>query len=337
MLASNRSAGDLAVADIFQDMDEFVRGQLRFLKPVQDSWQPQDLLPDMTAEDWREKIESLRTRASNLSDEVLVVLVGNLVTEEALPAYQTWLNRIEEIKDRTGADDTPWAQWTRGWTAEENRHGDVLNKYLYLTGRVDMKTVEITTHHLLRNGFDLKSGNDPYQSLVYASFQERATKISHANTGKVAEKCGDSWLAHICATIAGDEARHEEAYKKFFAEVIRRDPGKAVTAFALMMRQKVSMPARLMSDGTDRDLFTQFAVVAQKSGVYTTLDYADVIEHLVEYWKIESLSGLDAEAAESQQYLCSLGARYRDKADRVQEIIQSLPQEPFLWLYDRKV
>jgi acyl-[acyl-carrier-protein] desaturase len=32
-----------------------------------------------------------------------------------------------------------WAQWVRQWTSEENRHGDLLNKYLYLSGRVNMR------------------------------------------------------------------------------------------------------------------------------------------------------------------------------------------------------
>ncbi|MBI4432996.1 MAG: acyl-ACP desaturase [Candidatus Omnitrophica bacterium] len=316
-------------------MDDFVRQQLVFLKPVADSWQPQDLLPDMTSADWRDNVHALRDRSAGMSDEALVVLVGNLVTEEALPSYQTWLNRVKEISDQTGADDTPWALWTRGWTAEENRHGDVLNKYLYLSGRVDMRAVEITIQHLIRNGFDLKSDNDPYKSLVYASFQERATKISHANTGKLAEKCGDVVLGRICATIAGDEARHEEAYKRFFGEVLRVDAARAVIAFAFMMRQKIAMPARLMSDGTDRDIFAQFAVVAQKSGVYTTRDYAAVIEHLVDQWKIGLIKGLTGEAAAAQDYLCGLSEHYLSKADRIEEVLAQFPQEPFRWIFDR--
>ena len=39
------------------------------------------------------------------------------------------------LQDQTGAEDHGWARWTRKWTAEENRHGDVLNKYLYLGGK----------------------------------------------------------------------------------------------------------------------------------------------------------------------------------------------------------
>jgi acyl-[acyl-carrier-protein] desaturase len=34
----------------------------------------------------------------------------------------------------------------RQWTGEENRHGDLLNKYLYLSG-VNMREVEMTTQH----------------------------------------------------------------------------------------------------------------------------------------------------------------------------------------------
>jgi len=39
-----------------------------------------------------------------------------------------------QLQDETGASDDPWSKWTRQWTAEENRHGIVLNKYLYLSG-----------------------------------------------------------------------------------------------------------------------------------------------------------------------------------------------------------
>ena len=60
--------------------------------------------------------------------------------------------RFEGTKDDTGASRSPWAVWNRAWTAEENRHGDLLNKYLWLTGRVDMRAVERTIQHLMGNG-----------------------------------------------------------------------------------------------------------------------------------------------------------------------------------------
>ncbi len=41
-------------------------------------------------------------------------------------------------------------------------HGDLLNAYLRLTGRVDMRAVERTIHHLLKNGFNPRSNDDGY-------------------------------------------------------------------------------------------------------------------------------------------------------------------------------
>lgn len=61
-----------------------------------------------------------------------------------------------KLQDEIGADEQAWAVWTRGWTAEENRHGDVLNKWLYLSGRVDMRSVESTIQRLIGSGLDPK-------------------------------------------------------------------------------------------------------------------------------------------------------------------------------------
>ena len=291
----------------------------------------------MTQENWRDKVQELRASSAGLSDEALVILVGNIVTEEALPSYQTWLNRADRLKDETGASQNSWARWSRGWTAEENRHGDLLHQYLYLSGRVNMRSLEITTHHLLRNGFDSKSNKDPYCALVYVAFQERATKISHSNMARLAEKCGDKALGRICSVIAGDEARHEEAYKRFFRRIVELDPENAVISFADMIKRKIEMPARLMFDGTEQDLFSQFAVVAQRSEVYTLRDYAEVLKHLLDFWGIASLADLQGAAAEAQDYLCGMPDHYLAKTDRIREALLGFPPKPFDWIFGRSV
>lgn len=48
------------------------------------------------------------------------------------------------MDDPNGVSSSAWAKWSRGWTSEENRHGDLLNRYLYLTGRVDMRAIEVS-------------------------------------------------------------------------------------------------------------------------------------------------------------------------------------------------
>ena len=322
--------------EIIASMNDTVADGLSLLKTVEQSWQPTDFLPDLTKEDWKEKVQELRENAKVISDEVWVILVGMMVTEEALPSYQTSFNRLPGVNDPTGASPSLWAQWTRGWTAEENRHGDLLNRYLYLTGRVDMRAVEVTIHYLIKNGFDPKHDNDPYKGMIYTSFQERATRISHGKLGEVVRKQGEIQLGKICNTISGDEARHEEAYKRFMKRIFELDPNEATITFHQMMEKFIVMPAHLMYDGQRDDLFTVFSGVAQRKGVYTSTDYVDILKHLIEYWSVDTLKGLSGEAAKAQDALCQLP----NKLPRWLAIIDGrmARQEPtkFSWIYDRK-
>ena len=291
-----------------------------YLVEAETSWQPSDFLPDMSHPDALKAVKELQERAAGLQAEVITSLVGNMITEEALPTYQTYFNLIEGVNDeRNVASDKGWVKWSRRWTAEENRHGDLLNKYLYLSGRADMRQVEITIHNLLGNGFDPRTDGDPYQSFIYTSFQERATKISHVNTGKLADKSGDAVLSRICKTIAGDEARHEKAYKSFMSKIFEIDPNGALLAFEQMMKKQIAMPAILMDNSPVDNLYTRFSAITQKMGIYTTFDYAAIIKHLTQLWKVESLTGLNDYAARAQDYLSNLGDRYKKIAERMKE------------------
>jgi acyl-[acyl-carrier-protein] desaturase len=313
-------------------MEPVVGENLGFLGQVDRLWQPSDYLPDLSGEDWREQMQGFRDQAQGLTDEVLVVLVGDMVTEEALPSYAIQLNLIAE--DDQGDSDRPWAKWLRGWTAEENRHGDLLNAYLRLTGRVNMREIEITIHHLINNGFNPEGHPDPYNGLVYTSFQERATKISHGNVGRMAVGQGDKNLSKICQKIAGDESRHEAFYTKMMGKVMEVDPAGGILAFRHMIRSLIAMPGRLMYDGHDPDLFDHFAVVAQKSMVYTIYDYASIMKHLVETWDIASRQ-VSGKAAKAQDYLCKQGERYSSLAEAVTEHLESQPKRKFSWIHDR--
>ncbi|MDD8017292.1 MAG: acyl-ACP desaturase [Bacteroidota bacterium] len=320
--------------EVVKSLEQFVSDNIpTLLKPIEESWQPADFFPDMSKGNWKEELENFRKPAQELPDDVLVVLVGDMITEEALPSYQTWLNRFAGVNDKTGTDATGWAKWSRGWTSEENRHGDILNRYLYLTGRVDMQSVERTIHYLINSGFNTESGNDPYLGFIYTSFQERATKISHRNVGVLAKKAGEERLHKMCGLIAGDEARHEKAYKLFMSKIFELDPKNAILAFAKMMKQKVTMPATLMFDGKDVNIYSKFSNVAQKIEVYTVTDYSQIIQHLVEEWKIAGLQGLSDATAKAQDYLCTLSERYAKLAERIK--ISGSAQ--FSWIYDREI
>ncbi|KAJ9515426.1 hypothetical protein QJQ45_016427 [Haematococcus lacustris] len=337
------------------------------LKPVDKCWQPNDLLPHSEEPDFLDKVHDLRKRAACLPDDYLVVFAGDLITEEALPTYMTMLNTLDGVRDETGASNTPWANWTRAWTAEENRHGDVMNKYIYLTGRVNLRAIEVlgsepqgwagvTIQNLIGSGMDPKTENNPYLGFVYTSFQERATKISHGNTARHALEHGDDVLAKICGLIAADEGRHEQAYTKIIDGVLERDPNGAVLAFADMMRKQIVMPAHLMDDGehearNKRNLFTStvvvvlllllttqdFSSVAERTGTYTAFDYADIMQHLINRWRIAERQGLSGEAAEAQEYLMKLPDRIRKLAERAHARKKKGQTANFSWIFNREV
>ncbi|KAH9727076.1 Stearoyl-(acyl-carrier-protein) 9-desaturase 7 [Citrus sinensis] len=324
--------------EIFKSMEDWAENNiLVHLKPVEKCWQPQDFLPDPASDGFDEQVKELRERAKELPDDYFVVLVGDMITEEALPTYQTMLNTLDGVRDETGASLTSWAIWTRAWTAEENRHGDLLNKYLYLSGRVDMRQIEKTIQYLIGSGMDPRTENSPYLGFIYTSFQERATFISHGNTARLAKEHGDMKLAQICGTIASDEKRHETAYTKIVEKLFEIDPDGTIVSFADMMRKKISMPAHLMYDGRDDNLFEHFSAVAQRLGVYTAKDYADILEFLVGRWKVEKLTGLSGEAQKAQDYVCGLPARIRRLEERAQGRAKQGPTIPFSWIYDRQV
>lgn len=325
--------------ELFKSLEGWATEKLLpFLKPVEKCWQPQDFLPDPAAEDFLDQVRELRERSACLPDDYMVCLVGDMITEEALPTYQTMLNTLDGSRDETGASPTPWGVWTRAWTAEENRHGDLLNKYLYLTGRVDMKQVEKTIQYLIGSGMDPQTENNPYLGFVYTSFQERATFISHGNTARHAKEHGDAKLAQICGMIASDERRHENAYTKIVEKLFELDPDGAMLAFSDMMKKKIAMPAHLMYDGQNEHLFDDFSLVAQRTGVYTARDYADIMEHLVKRWNVSSIRGLSPAGEAAQQYVCALPPRIRRLDERAQAKVKKGPKTgSFSWIFNREV
>jgi len=328
--------------DVMDQIEDFVQEQIDggLLLNCEKAWQPHDFLPNSEAptEEWIDQVREMRKVAADLPDDLMLVLIGDMVTEEALPTYLTLLNTLEGTDDPTGAVDTAWGRWSRQWTSEENRHGDLLNRYLYLTGRVDMRSIEQTIMRLISAGFDPDTRSDPYRGFIYTSFQERATKISHGNVGKLAAQAGDPVLARICARIAGDEARHEKAYQMFVQRVLELDPDGAMISYKDMMQKQIVMPAELMSDGTP-NLYDDFSRVATDLRVYTGVDYADIIEHLNEFWAVDKVSVLSPEAQEAQEYLMKLPKRFRKLAERQQKSLAKQPRvaREWPWLHNRAI
>ncbi len=286
-----------------------------FLKSPDTNWQPSDLLPDSTHENFTAEIKNLQAQCKELPYDYLAVLVGDVITEEALPTYETWLMDIDGINQ---LEPQGWSKWVRMWTAEENRHGDLLNKYLYLSGRVDMRQMEISTQYLISDGMQIGAAKDPYRNFIYTSFQELATNISHRRTASLAKKHGNDQLSKICGVIAADEARHAKAYKSFITKIFEIDASEMMLAFEDMMRKKIVMPAHFLRQSGEKigTTFSHFSDAAQRLGVYTSIDYTRILESLIKEWDIANIGGINAAAEKARDYIMALPQRFRNVAER---------------------
>ncbi|MCX2680610.1 acyl-ACP desaturase [Galbibacter sp. EGI 63066] len=299
-----------------------------YLMPIEKIWQPTDFLPDSQSETFFEDVRKIRGEAKELGYDFWVVLVADTITEEALPTYESWLMDVEGV-DQHGRNG--WSKWVRQWTAEENRHGDVLNKYLYLSGRVNMREIEKTTQYMIADGFDIGTDRDPYKNFVYTTFQELATNISHKRVGQLAKKKGNPMLAKMCNIIAGDEMRHHMAYREFVKAILEYDPSEMIIAFADMMKHKIVMPAQFIRESGDHigSAFENFSNAAQRLGVYTTFDYINILERLNQYWQIDKINSLNDKGEKARDYLMKLPDRLKRISERM-----SVPQDPhiFKWV-----
>lgn len=302
----------------------------QFLIAPETIWQPTDFLPDSQKDTFFDEVKELRELAKELPYDFWVTLVGDTITEEALPTYESWLMDVEGVNQMEGKGNA-WSKWVRQWSGEENRHGDVLNKYLYLSGRVNMREIEITTHHLISDGFDIGTDRDPYKNFVYTSFQELATYISHNRVAKIAREYSNTQLSRMCKIISGDEMRHHKAYCTFVDEIFKIDPSNMMIAFKEMMVNKIVMPAQYLRESGQSisSAFADFSDSAQRLGVYTAQDYIDIMQKLIEVWDIASIKNLTDEAEKAREYLMKLPARMQRITERI-----VIPQEitRFKWV-----
>ena len=68
-------------------------------------------------------------------------------------------------------------------------------------------------------------------------------------------------------------------------------------------------------------------------------DYASILEHLIQRWELETLTGISAEAQKAQEYVCGLPPRIRRLAERtlMRKEKGKKHEVPFTWIYDRSI
>jgi acyl-[acyl-carrier-protein] desaturase len=284
----------LSKIEVIADLEPAVQALMVVHEEKRVLWFPSELLAPPADTDPQRFLDDLRERARGIEPALRVALALNLLTEEGLPHFHRLLAvHLDE--------NAYWSKWTNIWTAEEDRHGAVLHDYARDAQIFDQPLIERMQFAYIRAGFDPQWDRDPYRVFVYTTLQERATQISHANTGKLAEQ-HEPLIGTVLGNVAKEEARHYTFYRSIFKEVLERDPNQALESAARVM-PAIDMP------GVKMPHFREFADVVRRAGIYGPLDYLKIVEEQLRYWGIEALSGLSAGGRAAQEKLLGIPAR----------------------------
>ena len=210
--------------EVLEDLEDTVRDLMEVHERKRELWFPVDLLGPAPDECPETHLAALRARADGIPDHARAALALNLLTEEGLPHFHRLLAVYL-------GDDSFWRSWNNLWTAEEDRHGQVLHDYARDTQLLQQRKLEEMQFEYLRAGFHPEWDRDPYRVFAYTTVQERATQFSHSETGKIVAEY-EPQLAAILSQVAKEEARHYTFYRTIFKEVLARDPNTALTSAA---------------------------------------------------------------------------------------------------------
>ncbi len=277
-------------------------------------WFPSELLNPGPDEDPDKHLADLRKRAAGISDAARVALALNLLTEEGLPHFHRLLAVYLGTKSH-------WAVWNNLWTAEEDRHGAILHDYTRDAGIFDPVVIEKMQFEYIKAGFEPEWDSDPYRVFVYTSLQERATQVSHANTGKFASEF-EPTIGMVLQNVAKEEARHYTFYRSVFKAVLERDPNQGLVAAAKIM-PAIDMP------GINMPHFRELADVVRRAEIYGPRDYLRIVEELIKYWSIDKLDGLNEMGKKAQEKIMAIPARLARIAD-----VMELKTKPKTFSFD---
>ena len=294
----------LARVEVLADLEPVVEELMQAHESKRILWFPSELLAPAPDTDPDRYVKELRERAEGVSLPARVAIALNTLTEEGLPHFHRLLATYL-------GGDTFWSKWTNLWTAEEDRHGAVLHDYARDSRILENPVLERMQFEYLKAGFEPSWDKDPYRVFVYTTLQERATQVSHANTGKVASE-HEPLIGEVLSNVAKEEARHYTFYRAIFKEVLQRDPNRGLMSAAEIM-PSIDMP------GVNMPHFREMADVIRRAGIYGPRDYLKIVEEQIKFWAIDALTGLDEAGKRAQEKILAIPARL----ERVAEVMET--------------
>ncbi|WP_079675934.1 acyl-ACP desaturase [Mycobacteroides abscessus] len=286
--------------ELLHELEPVVEENVHRHLGVTKDWNPHDYVPwsegknykALGGQDWDPE-------QSKLSEVAKIAMITNLLTEDNLPSYH------REIAMNFTMDG-PWGTWVNRWTAEENRHGIAIRDYLVVTRSVDPVELEKLRVEQMTRGFSPgqnRQGGDElfaeslFDSVVYVTFQELATRVSHRNTGKA---CAEPVADELLKRISTDENLHMIFYRNLVEAGMHIAPDQALKSIHKVL-DNFKMPGYTIPG------FRRNAVTIATGGVYDPQSHLDeVVMPVLRKWRIFERDDITGE-----------GEWYREDLDRI--------------------
>ncbi|WP_052584126.1 acyl-ACP desaturase [Mycobacteroides abscessus] len=269
---------DFTDLELLYELESVVEENVHRHLGVTKDWNPHDYVPwsegknykALGGQDWDPE-------QSKLSEVAKIAMITNLLTEDNLPSYH------REIAMNFTMDG-PWGTWVNRWTAEENRHSIAIRDYLVVTRSVDPVELEKLRIAQMTSGFspgqnrqNIPFSESLFDSVVYVTFQELATRVSHRNTGKA---CAEPVADELLKRISTDENLHMIFYRNMVSAGLEIAPNQAVKAVHKVL-DNFTMPGYTIPG------FRRNAVTIATGGVYDPQSHLDeVVMPVLRKWRI---------------------------------------------------
>jgi acyl-[acyl-carrier-protein] desaturase len=296
---------------LLHELEPVVEKNLNRHLSMAKDWNPHDYIPwsdgksyyALGGQDWDPE-------ESKLSNVAQVAMVQNLLTEDNLPAYH------REIAMNFGMDGA-WGSWVNRWTAEENRHGIALRDYLVVTRAIDPVELEKLRIEQVTRGFSPGQNQQGdlfaeslFDSVIYVTFQELATRVSHRNTGKA---CNETIADQLLARVSADENLHMIFYRDVSEAGLDMAPNQAMKSLHRVLRN-FKMPGFTVPE------FRRKAVIIAVGGIYDPrIHLEDVVLPVLKKWRIFEREDFTGEAAAMRDDLALLVEELEQACDKFEE------------------
>jgi acyl-[acyl-carrier-protein] desaturase len=275
------------------------------------NWNPHDYVPWTEGSDFRQLGgHDWSLDESRLSEIARIAMVTNLLTEDNLPSYH------RAIAEHFSLDDA-WGAWVNRWTVEESRHGIALRDYLVVTRAVDPNALEMARIGQVTAGFSPgQQGQGSVRpesmldALVYVTFQELATRVSHRNTGRA---CQEPIADQLLRRVSADENLHMIFYRGVGAAALDVAPDQAMHSICRILKN-FQMP------GFSIPNFRRNAVKIAVGGIYDLRQHLDeVVLPVLRYWRIFERDDFTGTGAQNRDELAAFIADMETEAAKFEQ------------------